>query len=208
MPSLRRKVFGGSEFCKEAAGGWKGVKSPPAIWDEKGCCLFSYTNNAAKLFPMKSYYVENVEKQGRLRKKPHISAIQVRFKMLSKNQLRAVGLLFEMTDEEVARRLRISRDTLDQWKQSPEFVQALCERLKENRQMAGRILSQICVQACRQLQHLIESDDERNKPKAIIDVLKASGLFKELEVSEGDYVSSLLERFADDVEEAEREEED
>lgn len=126
--------------------------------------------------------------------------------MLSKMQKKAVGLLFEKSDAEVAARLKIKQSELDAWKSDPEFVQALCDRLRENRRVASRILSRICVDACRELQALIGSDDDKNKPKAIIEVLKASGLFKDMVGGDGDYVGNLLGRLAD--EDAESGEED
>ena len=126
--------------------------------------------------------------------------------MLSRTQSRAVELLFEYTDEEVAAKLRIKRETLESWKQNPEFVQAVQERLKENRQAAVRILSRVYLDACREIEALIRSDDDKNKHKVIVDILKASGLLKELGAEECDYVGSLLQRLADEPDEEEESE--
>ena len=128
--------------------------------------------------------------------------------MLTKTQMKAVGMLFELTDEEIIRKLKIKREKLDSWKRDPEFAEALRNRLKENRRTAGRILSRLYVEASRELEALILSDDEKNKPKAIIEVLKVSGLFKELGLEEGDSVENLLERLADESDETEPGEED
>lgn len=128
--------------------------------------------------------------------------------MLTKTQMKAVGMLFELTDEEIIRKLKIKREKLDSWKRDPEFAEALRNRLKENRRTAGRILSRLYVEASRELEALILSDDEKNKPKAIIEVLKVSGLFKELGLEEGDSVENLLERLADESDETESGEED
>ena len=123
--------------------------------------------------------------------------------MLTETQTKAVEMLFELTDDEVARRLKIRQKTLEAWKQNPEFVQALRRRLIENRRAAARILSRLYVEASRELEALIHSDDDKNKPKAIIELLKVSGLFKELGLEEEDDVGGLLERLADEQEEAE-----
>ena len=128
--------------------------------------------------------------------------------MLNDKQTKAVGMLFEMTDEEVIRSLRIKRETLEAWKSEPEFAETLRNRLKENRRTAARILSRLYVEASRELEALIRSDDEKNKPKAIIEVLKVSGLFKELGLEEGDSIGALLERLADENDEIESGEED
>lgn len=123
--------------------------------------------------------------------------------MLTDLQTRAVGLLFEFADREVARKLRVRRETIEAWKRDPEFAQALCDHLRENRRIAARILSRLYIEACRELDLLIKSDDDKNKPKIIVEVLKASGLFKELGVEEGDYVGNLLDRLADEPEDTE-----
>ena len=127
--------------------------------------------------------------------------------MLSSTQSRAVELLFEFTDAEVAAKLRIKRETLEAWKQKPEFVQAVQERLKENRQAAVRILSRVYLDACREIEALVRSDDDKNKHKVIVDILKASGLLKELGAEETDYVDTLLRRLADEPEGEEEESE-
>ena len=126
--------------------------------------------------------------------------------MLSSTQSRAVELLFEFTDAEVAAKLRIKRETLEAWKQNPEFVQAMQERLKGNRQAAVRILSRLYLDACREIDALIRSDDDKSKHKVIVDILKASGLLKELGADEADYVGSLLQRLADEQDEEEESE--
>jgi hypothetical protein len=120
--------------------------------------------------------------------------------MLTKTQIRAVEMLFVSTDEEITKALRIRQETLEIWKLDPEFSQMVVRRLKENRNAARRILSQICVDSCRELESLIKSDDAKDKPRAIIEVLKASGLFKELSLDDNDDLQDLLGRFADDSE--------
>jgi len=128
--------------------------------------------------------------------------------MLTEKQTKAVEMLFELTDDEVARRLKIKPATLEAWKRNPEFAQALRRRLMENRRAAARILSRLYVEASRELEALIRSDDDKNKPKAIIELLKVSGIFKELGLEEEDDIGGLLERLADEREEIEPGEED
>lgn len=114
--------------------------------------------------------------------------------MLTQVQARAVGLLFELTDEEIIRKLRIRRQTLEAWKRDPEFMEAVRLLLKDNRRTSVRLLSRLYLDACRELQAILRSDDHKDKPKLIIETLKASGLFKELGLEEGDYVGNLLDR--------------
>ena len=125
--------------------------------------------------------------------------------MLSNNQIRAIELLFEFTDAEVAAKLKIKRATLESWKQAPEFVQAVQDRLKENRQAAVRMLSRLYVDACREIDALIHSDDDKNKHKVIVDMLKASGLLKEWGLEEGDPIGALIQRLSSDEDDVEDE---
>lgn len=120
--------------------------------------------------------------------------------MLTKTQMCAIEMLFAATDDEISSSLGVRRETLNAWKERPDFSQMLNKRLSENLTSAKRILSQICVDSCRELESLIRSDDSKDKPRAIIEVLKASGLFKEMHASESDELQGLLERMADDDE--------
>ena len=127
--------------------------------------------------------------------------------MLTIKQKRAVKLLFELTDVEVAEKLKIARETVEEWKRSPEFVEAVQQRLKDNRQAAIRILSRLYLDACRELDAILRSDDDKNKHRVIMELLKASGLLKELGIDEGDYVGTLLRKLSesddDDYDESE-----
>jgi len=116
--------------------------------------------------------------------------------MLTDKQRRAVALLFELTDDEITRRLRIGRERLASWKRDPEFCQALCDYVKENRRTAVRFLSKRLVEAAHELEAMIKSDDERVKHKVIIDLLKASGLLAADPTAEEevDGVGDLLKR--------------
>lgn len=125
--------------------------------------------------------------------------------MLTIRQTRAVKLLFELTDAEAADKLKISRATLDEWKQNPEFVEAVQQRLKENRQAAIRILSRLYLDACRELDALLRSDDDKNKHRVIMELLKASGLLKELGITDGDYVGALIRKLSESEEDEDEE---
>ena len=118
--------------------------------------------------------------------------------MLGIKQKRAVALLFEMTEAEVAKTLRISRATLDAWKAKPEFVEAVQQHLKDNRQASIRMLSRINLDACREAEAMLRSDDDKNKPRLIMDLLKASGLTKEAGFEEADPVGDIMRRFSNE----------
>jgi hypothetical protein len=125
--------------------------------------------------------------------------------MLSTNQIKAVELLFELPCGEIAAKLRIKPETLDAWMQDPEFKQALQDQIKENRQATVRILSRLYLDTCREISTLIHSDDDKNKPKVMLDLLKASGLLKEMGLEQGDPIGALIQRLSqqqeDDTEE-------
>ncbi|MCL6519080.1 MAG: hypothetical protein K6T99_04565 [Armatimonadetes bacterium] len=112
--------------------------------------------------------------------------------MLTAIQRRAIPLLFRLTDEEIAEKLRISKRMLDEWKRSPDFANAICDYVKENRRTALRLLSERYVEAARELESLIKSEDEKIKYKAIIDLLKASNLLKDADVHENDSIEQIL----------------
>jgi hypothetical protein len=126
--------------------------------------------------------------------------------MLGTKQKRAVKLLFEITDAEVAEKLKVSRVTLEEWKQNPEFAEAVQQVMKDNRQSAIRMLSRLYLDACRELDSILRSDDDKNKHRVIMELLKASGLLKEFGIEEGDYVGAVLRRHSEpDEEDEERE---
>ena len=96
--------------------------------------------------------------------------------MLDRKQRRAAALLFECTEDEVVRRLKISRATLERWKGDPEFAGMLCDVVRDNRLSAVRFISRRVVEAAQELEAMIRSSDDKVRHKAIIDLLKASGL--------------------------------
>ena len=120
--------------------------------------------------------------------------------MLTSTQIRAVDLLFQVADEEAARKLKIKKDTLEAWKQDPEVAQAIRDQLKSNRQAAVRKLSRLYLDACRELEAALNAEDGKDKAKVAIEILKASGLFKD-EIEDDDPIGDLIERMSQEDEE-------
>ncbi len=120
--------------------------------------------------------------------------------MLDPKQRRAVALLFQSTDEEVIRKLKINRETLDEWKRDPQFAQALCDFVRDNRLTAIRFISKRVVEAAQELEAMIKTADEKVRHKVIIDLLKASGLLAAEHSAgddEADGFTSVLNRIAE-----------
>lgn len=125
--------------------------------------------------------------------------------MLDNRKRKAIALLFQHIDDEVARKLKISRETLEGWKRDPEFAQALCEFVQENRLAAVRFISRRVVEAAQELEAMIKSSDEKVRHKVIIDLLKASGLLAadhSTAEDDGAGFSAVLRRFAEVEDEA------
>jgi len=120
--------------------------------------------------------------------------------MLDNKQRKAVALLFQFTDDEVIRKVKIDRQTLDEWKRDPEFAQALCEFVRDNRLTAIRFISKRVVEAAQELEAMIKTADEKVRHKVIIDLLKASGLLAADHTAgedEGDGFSAILKHFSE-----------
>lgn len=123
--------------------------------------------------------------------------------MLSKIKMRAVNMLFTSTDDEICALLKIKKETLSMWKEQPEFIDMLDKRLQENLIVSKRILSQIYVDSCRELGMLINSDANKDKPRVIIEVLKASGLFKDLNAGNTEKIQDLIRGLSNEKDETE-----
>ena len=120
--------------------------------------------------------------------------------MLTGNQIKAVDLLFQVTDEEAARKLKIKQETLQAWKLDPEVAQAIRDQLKSNRHEAVRRLSRIYLDACRELTAALNAEEGKDKAKVAIEILKASGLFKD-EIEDDDPIGDLIEKMNQEDEE-------
>ena len=126
--------------------------------------------------------------------------------MLTEKKRRAVELLFEGTEAEAAVKLRISRQTLEEWLEEREFRQAIRRYSAANRRATSRMLSSLYLEACRELNVVIHEREDRNRHRAMVDILKAGGLLKEGPVEEDEepgYVDRLLDRLAEAHEEEE-----
>ena len=119
--------------------------------------------------------------------------------MLDQKQSKAVSLLFQCTDEEVIRKLKINRETLDEWKRDPQFAQALCDFVRDNRLTAIRFISKRVVEAAQELEAMIKNADEKVRHKVIIDLLKASGLLAAEHIvdDEADGFTAVLNRISE-----------
>ena len=126
--------------------------------------------------------------------------------MLTEKKRRAVELLFEGTEAEAAVKLRISRQTLEEWMEDREFQQAVSRYARANRRATSRMLSSLYLEACRELNVVIHEREDRNRHRAMVDILKAGGLLKDEPVDEDEepgYVDRLLDRLAEEQEEEE-----
>jgi len=118
--------------------------------------------------------------------------------MLTSTQLKAVDLLFQVTDEEAARKLKIKQETLETWKSDPEVARAVREQLKSNRQAVARKLSRLYLDACRELGAALNAEDTKDKAKVAIEILKASGLFKDGPLEDDDPIADLIEKLSEE----------
>jgi hypothetical protein len=125
--------------------------------------------------------------------------------MLTEKKRRAVELLFEGTEAEAAVKLRVSRQTLEEWMEEREFQQAVSRYARATRRATSRMLSSLYLEACRELNVVIHERDDRNRHKAMVDILKAGGLLKEGPVDEEeiDTIDEILARYGEESEEEE-----
>ena len=127
--------------------------------------------------------------------------------MLNDKKRRAVELLFEFTEAEVAAKLRINRQTLREWMNELEFQQAIGEEIRANRQTSVRRLSRLYLDACKEINEIIHEKEDKNRHRVIVDILKVSGLLKastEEDAAGGlDSVQALVAQLADEDEEEE-----
>ena len=131
--------------------------------------------------------------------------------MLSEKKRRAVDLLFEDTEGEVAKKLRVSLETLVHWIEELEFRDAINGQMKGYQRSTTRLLSLLYLECCRELGRIIHDKEDKNRHKVALDLLKAGGILREGPLVEGDDdpIGDLVRRLEeeDEVEEM-REEED
>lgn len=130
--------------------------------------------------------------------------------MLSERKQRAVALLFEYSEVEVAERLKITQRMLREWMAEMEFQTAIGDEMRSNRQTSVRRLSRLYVDACQELFEIIHEKEDKNRHRVIVDILKVSGLLKDsmLEESGGgpDPIQAMLAGLMNDDEEKPSEE--
>jgi AraC-like DNA-binding protein len=102
-------------------------------------------------------------------------------KTLTGKMQRAVELLYydQLTDEQIAQDLGISRRGLTRWKKQPEFQNALGEFAALQRQKAKELLEATVTKAATTLRDLLDSKNENIRLKASLEVLKLTGTVAE-----------------------------
>ena len=123
--------------------------------------------------------------------------------MLAEKKRRAVELLFDFTEAEVAKKLRVGREVLEEWFEDVEFRQAINIELRGCRRSAVRVLAKLYLNATMELNEIIHEKEDRGRYRTIVDILKASGLLKGgvmEEEEEPSYVDRLLHRLSNDEE--------
>ena len=130
--------------------------------------------------------------------------------MLTEKKRRAVEMLFESTEGEVATRLRISRQTLEHWIEELEFRQSIYGTMKGYRRATARMLSLLYLDACRELSAIIHDKEDKTRHRVAVDILKASGMLREdpLESEDYDPIGDLVERLSQEDESESEEETD
>jgi len=99
--------------------------------------------------------------------------------MLTPKQSLALDLLFTLTPEEAAERLDVRPATLRRWMADERFARHLRLRYQERREAARRIAAEGALAAARLVEGLVRGGDEKGPAKAVLDLLKMSGIFEE-----------------------------
>ncbi len=92
--------------------------------------------------------------------------------VLNAKKLEAIKLLYEgnLTDAEIAKKIKRSRSTIATWKNDPEFRQALS-------QQGSKAMARLTNKAVHELSYLLDhAKSDTAKLKAIELILKANGL--------------------------------
>ena len=127
--------------------------------------------------------------------------------MLTEKKRRAVELLFEDTEAEVAKKLKISLETLVQWIEELEFREALNGQIKGYQRSTTRLLSRLYLECCRELSVIIHDKEDKNRHRVAVDLLKAGGILREgplEERPEEESVDEIIARLTWESEQEER----
>ena len=114
--------------------------------------------------------------------------------MLSRKQSKAVKLLFQKTEEEVAAEIDVKLEMIEKWKSIPEFRKALIEEGQAIRAAAARITSEASLTAARNLRRLLS---DAKDGKLALETLKASGAFEEKKTDKEEALDGVLQEVAD-----------
>ena len=127
--------------------------------------------------------------------------------MLSEKKRRAVDLLFEQTEGEVAKKLKVSLETLVHWIEELEFREAVNGQMKGHKRSTTRMLSLLYMECCRELSRIIHDKEDKTRHKVALDLLKAGGIFGDgplEERPEEESVDEIIARLTMESEQEER----
>jgi transcriptional regulator with XRE-family HTH domain len=98
---------------------------------------------------------------------------------------RAIELVFfdELTDEQIANAVGISRRALARWKKRDDFQSALSEFSVRRRERAHEVLDATVEKAAYTLRELLDSDNEQVRLRAAAEVLKVTNTVSEPRMS-------------------------
>lgn len=98
--------------------------------------------------------------------------------MLSAKQRKAIKLMFQKPEEEIAAELGVTAEVIAKWRLNPEFRKALAAEERAIRASASRLTSEASLMAAKNLHTLLADPKDA---KLALDTLKASGAFEERE---------------------------
>ncbi|MEN6372313.1 MAG: hypothetical protein ABFD64_09910 [Armatimonadota bacterium] len=113
--------------------------------------------------------------------------------MLSKKQRKAIKLMFQKPDEEVAAEVGVSIETIAKWRLFKEFQKALAAEERVIRAAAARITSDASLVAAKNLHSLLSKSADG---KLSLDTLKASGAFAERGEEAGETLEEIIREVA------------
>lgn len=90
--------------------------------------------------------------------------------MLSENQIQCINLMVteNKTQKQIAKELKITEQTICNWKKDKEFKEAIEKNIKEN-------FGSLALDAQKELKNLLKSKNEFVKMQAIKDILDRAG---------------------------------
>jgi hypothetical protein len=116
--------------------------------------------------------------------------------MLTRRQRKAIKLMFQMTDAEVATSVEVRPETLAAWLREDDFREALAAESRSIKSAAARMTSDAALSAAKKLKETIETGKETKDSKLILDTLKASGAFAVQDDDAGESLEGMVSRLA------------